>query len=335
MWMRGAAMLLLCAGVGFVGGCGDGINEKPLDAKEVHTWRVPAKDGMMPAPRSISIGPHDEVLVLDNGGRILVYSKDGELMKQWEMPTNKNGNPEGACWLRDGRIVVADTHYFRLVFFDRDGNILGMEGGEGFDGKEGKYIFPVSIVQDEDGFIYVAEYGGNDRVQKFTEDYEFVRAFGKVGTGPGEFQRCAGLFLRGDEVWVADAENGRVHVFTKDGEFVRMLGQSKGLDEVKSSGEIEVAGSENDGLRRGPWGELIFDYPYDIALGPDDKVYVIEWGGGRFVRVSVDGKVDGYFGKPGTKVGEFGTPWGIGVDSRGKVRVADMNNRRVVEVVLE
>ncbi|WP_145073834.1 6-bladed beta-propeller [Poriferisphaera corsica] len=315
---------------------GDGREDiLELDIAEVRRWVVPAEGSGVPAPRSITIGPDDQVLVLDNGGRVLVYSKDGTFLKRWDMPTNEDGNPEGACWLRDGRIVVADTHYYRLVVFNEHGDVVEMRGEKSESGEAGKYIFPVDIVQDkEDGRVYVAEYGGNDRVQVFEEDGSYVMSFGKMGTGPGEFQRCAGMFLRGDEVWVADAVNGRVHIFGKDGGFRRMLGQEKKIDDISSNGEIDVIAGSDDGLRRGPWGELIFNYPYDIAEG-DDGVYVLEWGGGRFVKVGFDGEVKGYYGEPGSKLGEFRTPWGIGVDSRGKLRVADTENRRIVEVVLE
>ncbi|QQE10353.1 hypothetical protein JD969_12675 [Planctomycetota bacterium] len=334
---------LLCGGcvvgVMVIGGCGGeqhgDVAVSELGVKTFNTWVVPADDGIVPAPRSITIGEDDRVLVLDNGGRVLIYSKDGELEKQFDMPTNEAGNPEGACWLRDGRIVVADTHYFRLVFFNEDGEVVETRGSKSEKGEKGKYIYPVDVVQDEDGFIYVAEYGGNDRVQKFTEDGEFVFDFGKFGTGPGEFQRCAGMFIRGEEIWVADATNGRVQVFNKDtGDYLRMLGQERELDEVESDGEIAVVAGSEDGLRRGPWGEYVFNYPYDLAEG-EDGVYVLEWGGGRFVKIGFDGEVKGFYGKPGMREGEFRTPWGIGVDSRGHVRVADTKNRRVVEVVFE
>ena len=34
------------------------------------------------------------------------------------MPEYERGRPEGALFLRDGRIAVTDTHYHRIIFFD-------------------------------------------------------------------------------------------------------------------------------------------------------------------------------------------------------------------------
>jgi sugar lactone lactonase YvrE len=69
--------------------------------------------------------------------------------------------------------------------------------------------------------------------------------------------------------------------------------------------------------------------PYDIALGADDVFNVIEYGAGRLSRITPEGKLLGQLGRTGAGVGEFATPWGITVDSRGRIFVADTKNRRI------
>ena len=50
-----------------------------------------------------------------------------------------------------------------------------------------------------------------------------VRVFGRRGAGPGEFQAAIHLFVRGDEIWVADMGLGRYTVFDADGTFLRTV----------------------------------------------------------------------------------------------------------------
>jgi hypothetical protein len=45
-----------------------------------------------------------------------------------------------------------------------------------------------------DGLVYVAD-TWNNRVQALTTDGVFVRAFGKVGHGPGEFNHVNGVHV--------------------------------------------------------------------------------------------------------------------------------------------
>ena len=281
----------------------------------IGTWALPSEEGRAPAPRSVAIGPRDEVVVADNAGRILVYGSDGVLLRRWRTPENKDGNPEGTCWLRDGRIAVADTHYHRVLFYDPRGVLLGSLGKASPQGAEltrdappGTFVFPMSIVEDDAGFLYVSEYGGNDRIQKFGPDGRCVAVIGSPGHGPGQFQRAAGLaWRRGAQgeglLYVADTENGRVQVFRDDGVFVEAL-------DARESGGLAL--------------------PYDVEALAGGDLLVAEWGAGRITRLDGRGRVVGRFGSAGTGEGQFRTPWGVAVDGRGRVRVADTENRRIV-----
>ena len=120
--------LLLCL---HVAGCRPSATGPTIPVAEVHLWAVPPADLLQPAARSLTIGNHGEVIALDTGGRVLVYAPDGSIARQWRMPDNKNGNPEGICVLRDGRIVVGDTHYHRVVVFAPDGQSFTTFGKEG------------------------------------------------------------------------------------------------------------------------------------------------------------------------------------------------------------
>lgn len=277
---------------------------KSIPIKHVNVWAMPAAGAKIPAPRGLAFDSKGDLFVLDDAGRILVFDVAGKVYRQWSMPESDIGNPEGICLFHDGRIGVADTHYHRIVFFDLDGNVLSMHGEHGSEA--GQFIYLSSLTQDDVGNYYVCEYGGNDRVQKFDVDGNFLLAFGGFGTDDGQFQRPMGIVWRGGLLYVADSINNRIQVFNDDGEFLEVLGRDAGRPRLH--------------------------YPYDLVGGPNDDLFAIEYGGNRVTQLSLKGETLGTFGSTGHDVGQFSTPWGLAVDSNGRIAVADTGNRRLVEL---
>jgi iron(III) transport system ATP-binding protein len=276
-----------------------------LTAREWKAWQLPPEGPSMPTPRSLATGPNDELAVLDTAGRVTVYDRNGTLIRQWHMLDVSVGKPEGLVVLRDGRIVVCDTHYFRIVYFDSEGRWLRNFGQKG-EGRS-EFIYPVGICKDPQENLYICEYGGHDRVQKFTREGEWLAEFGTFGTGHNQFQRPSGLAWHDGKVYVADAINNRVLTFTDQGKFIGKFGEPT---------------------------PPTLHLPYDISLGPDRLFYVIEYGAGRISRLDSTGKLRGQFGRSGGGTEEFWTPWGIAVDSSGRIYVADTKNRRIVAMRL-
>lgn len=295
--------LLLCL---YVAGCG-GPAGPAISITDVHSWPVPPEGELQPAARSLTIGNHGEVIALDTGGRVLVYAPDGSIAKQWHMPDNKNGNPEGVCVLHDGRVVVGDTHYHRVVIFAPDGQSYKTFGKEGRG--PGEFIYPVAVAKDDQDNLYIAEYGSNDRVQKFTSDGHFLLSFGSFGTLPGQFQRPSGLAWHDGKIYAADAFNNRIQVFTDDGKFLSVLDSSN--------------------------QPLSLQLPYDLKIAPDNTFYAVEYGAGRVTHFDLNGHLLGRYGTTGTGLGQFDTPWGIAVDSQKRIYVGDTGNRRVVELQMQ
>ncbi|MGZ0173710.1 MAG: hypothetical protein ACKVHE_29690 [Planctomycetales bacterium] len=286
-------------------GCGDSAAPAAsLHVERVSNWAMPAAAAKIPAPRGLAFDSEGDLFVLDDAGRILVFDIAGKVKRQWFMPESDVGNPEGICLFQDGRIGVADTHYHRIVFFDRNGKVLSMHGDHGSEA--GQFIYISSLTQDDAGNYYVCEYGGNDRVQKFDIDGEWLAEFGGFGTGDGQFQRPMGIVWRDGLLYVADSINNRIQVFRDDGQFVGVLGREAGLPRLH--------------------------YPYDLAGGPNEDLFAIEYGGNRVTRLNLQGETLGTFGSTGHGVGEFSTPWGLAVDSSGRIVVADTGNRRLVEL---
>ena len=273
-----------------------------MHAREWRVWNLPPDGASLPTPRSVAVGNDGEIATLDTAGRVLIYDGEGALKRQWQMLDVSVGKPEGIVVLKDGRVVVCDTHYHRVVWFDAGGGWLQNIGQHGT--KDGEFIYPVGICADAVENLYVCEYGGNDRIQKFTRDGKWLASFGSFGTGPGQFQRPSGLAWKDGRLYVADAINNRVLIFSDDGKYLGLLGA--------------------------PGQPLAFNLPYAIAPAGDGALYIVEYGAGRLSRVSPDGRLLGQLGHSGSGEGEFGTPWGVAVDAQMRIRVADTKNRRIV-----
>lgn len=286
----------------FLAGCTSASAEPQLTVRTTNSWMLPAEGAKMPAPRALHVGRHDELFVLDNAGRVLVYDLAGQLLRKWWMPDYSVGKPEKIFQFRDGRLGVADTHYHRIVFFDDQGNVLSMHGSLGHE--PGQFIYPVAVVEDDDGNYYVGEYGDNDRVQKFDKDGKFLVQIGSVGTDKGQFQRPSGIVWRDHKIYVVDAFNSRIQVFADTGEFLEVLAE----------------GNEAAAL----------NYPYDIVVNGKSELFVVEYGAGRVSKFDLGGRLLGRHGTVGNGAGQFYTPWGIAHDGKSRVYVADTGNRRVV-----
>lgn len=289
------AGLLLCLGLAACGG-GDPV----LAVSGQRAWNLPAEGGALPAPRAATAAPDGGATVLDTAGRVLDYAADGTLRRSWFMPEWTVGRPEGAVWLPDGRLAVADTHYHRVVLFDRSGRHCGGFGSEG-DGP-GQFRYPVGACCDAAGRLYISEYGGNDRIQVFAPDGTHLRSFGGFGTAPGQLQRPQSLCWHDGVLYVADTMNNRIAAYRDDGTFLAILG-----------------GDRPPELR----------FPYGVALLADRTLLVAEYAAARLTRLGRDGRLLGRQGGPGRDLGGYDTPWGLGVDRDGQAWICDTGNRRL------
>ncbi|MFN0051964.1 MAG: ATP-binding cassette domain-containing protein [Planctomycetales bacterium] len=297
--LRLVALLLGCL---LLMGCAESAAAPKLPVRGVTSWSMPAEGASVPAPRAVHATADGDVYVLDNAGRVLVFDDQGEIRRRWWMPDYSVGKPEKILRLRDGRLVVADTHYHRVVFFHDSGQVVQMYGSLGHD--PGQFIYPVAVAEDDDQNLYVCEYGDNDRVQKFDREGNFLLAFGRQGIEPGEFQRPSGILWNEGKLYIADAFNNRLQVFSETGEFLEVLGGDEGA----------------------------LHYPYDLAMNAAGELYVVEYGAGRVTKLDRRGKVLGRFGSIGSQEDQFTTPWGMTVDARSRVFVADTGNRRIVRL---
>ncbi|TWU25868.1 Serine/threonine-protein kinase PknD [Bythopirellula polymerisocia] len=300
----GTLMALLCFSLGCVPFSGQS------EAPDL-VWGIRGiSSGRFQKPRAIAIDAHDRLYIVDMTARIQVFDVDGHFLRSWHTPESANGRPSGLTIDRQGRLLVADTHYYQMLVYDSEGNPIPEANIGGTLGHgPGEFGFVTDAVEDSQGNFYIAEYGDFDRIQKFSPEGEFLLEWGSPGEEPGQFRRPQNLEIDAeDRIWVVDACNHRVQVFDTEGKLLNCWGQE---------------GSQP--------GELY--YPYDLALDGQGHIYICEYGNHRVQKFTLEGKSLGCWGSQGREPGKLNNPWALARDSQGRLHVLDSNNHRVQRII--
>jgi len=290
-------------------GCDDDVT---ASGQLEQVWgRRGTSDGRLQKPRAMAVDAQDNIYIVDMSARIQVFDADGNLRRgPWQMPAFANGKPTGISIDRDGNLAVADTHYYRVLFFSPEGELLEQKtiGGTAGHGP-GQFGLVTDVVQDSQGNYYVSEYGEFDRIQKFSRDGEFIMQWGGHGDQPGQFRRPQNLAIDDqDQIWVCDACNHRIQVFDTQGQLLQIWGQHG-----RQLGQLA--------------------YPYDLVLD-QQFVYICEFGNNRVQKFTRDGQPVACWGTSGRREGQLHNPWALVRNRAGQLLVLDTNNHRVQKIRL-
>lgn len=269
-------------------------------------------DGRFQKPRAMAIDNQQQLYIVDMTARIQVFDRDGNFLRAWRMPAWEHGKPTGLTFDNEGNLMVADTHYFRVLHFTPHGELLDERTLGGTPGTNpGEFGFVTDAVQDSQGNYYVAEYGEFDRIQKFSPQGEFLFQWGGHGDELGQFQRPQNIAIdEHDMLWVADACNHRIQVFDATGDepiLVRHWGQE---------------GTELGQLR----------YPYDLVFDDQGHIYIAEFGNHRVQKFRLDGTFVESWGVQGREPGQVNSPWALVRDDQDRLHVLDTYNHRVQRI---
>lgn len=296
----------LFAALSMIGGCFSGGAAGDPDL----VWgRHGYSEGRFQKPRAMAADGEGRVYVVDLTARIQVFDAEGQFLRSWNTPNSEHGRPTGLSIDRDGRLMVADTHYYQILFYTPEGELLPkLTIGGTYGGGPGEFGFVTDVAQDSQGNFYISEYGEFDRIQKFSPDRKFVCQWGRHGSAPGEFLRPQSIAVdERDQLWVADACNHRLQVFDLQTDPPTL---------------VKVWGKEGEAV-----GQM--HYPYGLLLGPDETLYVAEYGSHRIQKFTREGKSLGVWGGPGRRPGQLYQPWSVVRDSRDRLHVLDSLNHRV------
>jgi hypothetical protein len=226
------------------------------------------------------MSPHNPILKFDASGKLersfgagmVVFAhgihvdRDGNV---WI--TDANGNMGGGAG-RAGQPPPAKPEKpvgHQVLKFSPDGKLLMAMGKPGVAGNPPDALTePNDVVTAPNGDIFVAEghsgQGANAppdtvaRISKFTRDGKFIKSWGRLGSGPGEFRTPHGLaFDAAGRLIVADRGNVRIQIFDQDGKFLqetKAFSRLSGIyvrDGMLYGADSESSQTSNPGWRRG------------------------------------------------------------------------------------
>jgi sugar lactone lactonase YvrE len=189
----------------------------------------------------------------------------------------------------------------------------GRGGGPPGAGAEGEQLNrPTDVAWDSAGNIYVADGYGNSRVAKYDREGKWVRNWGSTGTATGQFNTVHGIAIDAqNNVYVADRGNRRIQVFDANGAF---------------KAQFQNAGT--------PWAICISpgptQYLYVSNSNPPDNLDY----DGEILKMRLDGRIVGKFGRVGKQLKEFGTVNAIDCRSENQLYVGEVGNWRVQKLTL-
>ena len=160
---------------------------------------------------------------------------------------------------------------------------------------------PADVLVAPNGTVFVADgHGGpsNARIVKFSREGKFIKAWGRKGSGPGEFDTPHSLAMdsRG-RLFVADLRNFRIQIFDQDG---------RSLEEWKQ-----------------------FGMPGGIYIDARDTLYVADsvsspevhpgWVWGIRIGSATDGRVTAFIPDPTPIATPITAAEGVAADAAGNV----------------
>jgi len=201
------------------------------------------------ADASGKMSPLDPVLKFDASGKLVKSFGAGMIAFAHGIYVDRDGN----VWVTDandnkptagrgrGRSAEAPTPPapttpgtvgHQVIKFSPDGKVLLKLGKAGVAGNPPEALTePNDVVTAPNGDIFVAEgHAGQNqnappdtiaRISKFDKTGKFIKSWGKLGSGPGEFRTPHSLaFDSRGRLFVADRGNVRLQIFDQDGKFL-------------------------------------------------------------------------------------------------------------------
>ena len=215
----------------------------------------------------------------------------------------------------------------------------------------GEFIDPLGIAVDSAARVFVTD-RGQDRVQVFRANGDFVRTWGGTGSGDLVPNEPAGIAVNSTgDVFVVERYNHRVQVFDAAGHFIRKRERAMARARESSSTPwppppmrptmstssttpIDSRSSIRDGNFLREWGgtgsdEGRFRQPGDVAVDASGNVFVADTLNHRIQVFDSAGKFIRAWGALGHADGRFDSPCGVAIDASGDVYVADTFNNRI------
>ena len=257
---------------------------------------------------------------------VQVYDAQGRFVRAWG-----EGLIQSAHFIRidpSGLVWLADNGNHVVMQFTPEGKLLKTLGTPGEPGEDATHLNgPTDMAISSSGDVFVADGYGNARIAHFDSSGKFVKEWGKMGIGPGEFSFPHSIVMdSAGRLYVADRSNNRIQVFDQGGKFLdgwRNLMVPWGLYVIRTDNQedqIWACGSSPM-----PWAQD------DELLGAPPKDQLV-------MRFDTTGKLlqlwtipKGEDGKE--RPGEVNWLHAVAVDSDGNLYVGDIRGRQAQKLL--
>lgn len=197
--------------------------------------------------------------------RVLEYSMEGELLREFGVPTESGHyedpsryRPTAVAVRPDGSFFVADGYGLSWIHrYDAEGNYLASFGGRGSE--PGQFVTPHGLYWDEELRLLVVADRENHRLQFVHEDGSVERVL------EGMFRRPCSVQRRGEDYVVADLA-GRVTIVSVDGQRIFQLGD-----------QVDPGLRAKNGIPREQWADGMFLSPHGAGWDQNGNLYVQDW----------------------------------------------------------
>jgi len=300
--------------------------QEPVPNSQPNPYRAGVKWGALPPGRvwgntsAVDVDAQGHVWVADKCGAllctdrtedpILEFDASGNLLRSFGSgmlisPHGIHVDAEGHIWVTDNGRAAGKGQ--QVLKFSRDGKLLLTLGRAGVAGTDAEtFDQPTDVAVAPNGNVFVADGHVNSRIVTFSPDGRFIRAWGRKGTGPGEFDLPHALaFDSRGRLFVGDRGNSRIQIFDQEGNFLaewRQFGRPSGIF-IDRNDTLYVTDSESNpyrnpsyqrGLRLGSARDgsvsafvpivsadpnATAGGPEGIAAGVDGTIYGAETGG--------------------------------------------------------
>ena len=319
----------------------DPASRKPWVTGEVGGTCVDSKDHVFTVNRAFQNGlVAPETVIGVASPPIIEYDRDGNVVNAWGnpaiLPTSIHGcfvdyqdnvwiagNGDGIVqkYTHDGSTLLLQIGTKGVCDWPANNNACGNSGSDPNANKSKTLLNePADIAVDPaNGDVYIADGYGNHRIVVFNAAGTYLRQWGSVGSGPGQFAAGDGghphcvVISKEGLVYACDRGQDRIQVFDKVGDLQRIIPV------------IPNTGTPGLGTAGSAW---------DVDFSPDNNQQLMfEADGGNEVLWIFDralGTILGGFGRPGHQAGNFTFLHTVSADSKGNLYTGEtINGRRV------
>ncbi|HEY2872103.1 MAG TPA: peptidyl-alpha-hydroxyglycine alpha-amidating lyase family protein [Reyranella sp.] len=264
---------------------------------------------------AVAVDRKDRVFLFNRGSHpMIILDRDGRFLDSWGQ--GLFSNPHGLHIGPDDALYCTDDGDHTVRKCTMEGRVLltiGTPKSPAPFMSGHAFCRCCHTALSPEGNIYVADGYGNARIHVFSPDGKPLFGWGEPGTGPGEFNLPHNICCDDDGwIYVADRENHRLQVFDRRGRYetqITNLHRASALAIVGRTCPICLVGEI------GPYMSVNRRTP---NLGP--RISVMTHDGKLLARLGVTPAA-------GQGPGQFYSPHGIAIDSRGDLYVGEVSSR--------